>query len=290
MSLVQRFASPIDLHTHSRVSDGTESPHDLVRAAKEAGLGTVALTDHDSVEGWAEASASAREQRITFVPGMELSTRVGRTSVHMLAYLFDPADAALRDETRRIREARRTRAENMVARIGRDYDFHWEDVLAQSAVGTTLGRPHIADALVARGHAISRQDAFAGILSFRHGYYEPHYAPDPVTGVRMIRAAGGVPVIAHPATRGIDSVVDEDGLKELIDAGLAGLEIDHPENRPDGMVRLRELAAKYDLIVTGSSDYHGTGKVNRLGECTTAPHELQRIIEQATGIAPVYPD
>ena len=290
MSPVQRFAPPIDLHTHSIISDGTESPHDVIRSAKQAGLGTVALTDHDSSEGWVEAAASAREQQVTLIPGMELSTRVGRTSVHVLAYLFDPENPELLGETLRIREARLTRAESMVARIGRDYDFGWDDVLAHSSVGTTIGRPHIADALVSRGHALSRKDAFAGILDFRHGYYEPHYAPDPVTGVRLIRAAGGVPVLAHPATRGIDSVIDEQRLEELVDAGLAGLEIDHPENRPDGMARLRELAAKHDLIITGSSDYHGTGKINRLGECTTSPRELARIIDQATGTEPVYPD
>lgn len=290
MSAVQRFAVPIDLHTHSSISDGTETPGELIRAAKEAGLGTVALTDHDSSQGWAEAAQGARELGITFIPGMELSTRVGGISVHMLAYLFDPEHGELARETGHIREARRTRAKNMVARIGRDYDFTWDDVLAHSAVGTTLGRPHIADALVARGHARSRKDAFAGILDFRRGYYEPHYAPDPVTGARLIRAAGGVPVLAHPATRGIDNVLSEQRLELLVDAGLAGLEIDHPENRPDGMARLRDLAAKYDLIVTGSSDYHGTGKVNRLGECTTAPDALARVIEQATGSAPAYPD
>ncbi len=290
MSVVQRFAVPIDLHTHSSISDGTQTPEELVRAARQAGLGTVALTDHDSSKGWAEAAEAARQERITLIPGMELSTKVGGTSVHMLAYLFDPENVELVEELQRIREARRTRAESMVSRIGRDYDFTWDDVVAQSAVGTTLGRPHIADALVARGHATSRKDAFAGILNFRHGYYEPHYAPDPVTGARLIRAAGGVPVLAHPATRGIEHVIDEQRLAELVDAGLAGLEIDHPENEPSGMARLRELAVEHDLIVTGSSDYHGTGKVNRLGECTTAPDALARIIEQATGSEPVYPD
>lgn len=286
MSGVARFTGPVDLHTHSSVSDGTETPGQLLRAAQAAGLGTIALTDHDSTAGWAEAAQTAREVGVTFIPAMELSTRLGSASVHMLAYLFDPENEALLAEMAQIREARLTRAENMVARIGRDYDFEWADVLKETTLGATIGRPHIADALVAKGHALSRQDAFAGILNFRHGYYEPHYAPDPITGARLIRAAGGVPVLAHLATRGVSDVLGEGMLAQLIDAGIAGLEIDHPENKEPAKTRLREMARKHDLIVTGSSDYHGTGKVNRLGECTTAPAALDRIISQATGSQP----
>ena len=286
MSRVQRFTGPIDLHTHSSVSDGTETPRELVLSAKAAGIGTLALTDHDSTAGWAEAAEACEQVGITFIPGMELSTRIEHASVHVLAYLFDPEHEELIAEIAQIREARLTRAENMVHRIGLDYDFSWNDVLAQTVAGATVGRPHIADALIAKGHATSRQEAFAGILHFRHGYYEPHYAPDPVTGVRLIRAAGGVPILAHPATRGVHEVLAEENLARLIDAGLAGLEIDHPENKEPGKTRLRELARKYGLIVTGSSDYHGTGKINRLGECTTDATALARIVDQATGSSP----
>lgn len=257
-----------DLHTHSVVSDGTEAPAELVQAAAAAGLAGVALTDHDSTGGWTEAIDAAESAGIDLLPGMELSSRVGWASVHVLAYLIDPADPGLVAETARIRSARTHRAEAIVTAIAADYDLTWDDVLAQTIPGTTIGRPHIADALVARGLAADRSAAFAGILDWRGGYYRPHYAPDPVDAVRLVRAAGGVPVIAHPAasTRGI---AVESILPQLVDAGLFGLEVEHRENTADGKRRLRELAVRYSLITTGSSDYHGTGKPNRLGENTT---------------------
>jgi predicted metal-dependent phosphoesterase TrpH len=284
----RRFRGPIDLHTHSSVSDGTETPAELVRAAAAAGLGTVALTDHDSTAGWLDAAAAAGEAGVTLIPGMELSTRIEFASVHMLGYLFDPANEALVAETERIRIGRLRRAEDMVRRISEDYDITWDDVMDQATEGATVGRPHIADALVARGFASDRSAAFAGILHWRGGYYQPHYAPNPLTGVRLIREAGGVPVLAHPGTGGRGRVIPEDRLARLTEAGLFGLEIDHRENTVDGKERLHELAAKYGLAITGSSDYHGSGKPNRLGENTTAPEVLDRIVEEATGAAPFY--
>ncbi|HEY0258500.1 MAG TPA: PHP domain-containing protein [Lacisediminihabitans sp.] len=278
----------IDLHTHSSVSDGTEAPFELVRAAAAAGLGTIALTDHDSTAGWSEAFAAADETGVRVIPGMELSTNYGPVSVHMLAYLFDPLDPRLLAETAEIRDGRLHRAERIVERIGRDYDLTWADVLAQSVDGGTLGRPHIADALVAKGHVSDRSAAFQSILHWQGGYYEKYYAPSPLEGVRMIVAAGGVPVLAHPATRGRYRVIEEEAIAELVDAGLFGLEIHHRDNTEDGKERLFELAAKYDLVVTGSSDYHGEGKPNRLGENTTAREVLDRILAAATGTT-AYP-
>ena len=281
---------PIDLHTHSSVTDGTETPSQLVRAAAVAGLGTVALTDHDSTAGWSEASVAARTAGVTLIPGMEFSTRVGHASIHLLAYLFDPSDAGIVAETAHIRKARLTRAEQMVARIGADYEITWDDVLAQTTTGGTVGRPHIADALVANGLALTRSEAFAGILHWDAGYYQPHYAPDPLRAVALVRAAGGVPVIAHPATRGVADVMAESRLAALVEAGLFGLELRHRENKPEATARLSMLAEKYGLVITGSSDYHGEGKPNRLGENTTTPEVLERIIAQGHGSAPVYPD
>lgn len=279
----------IDLHAHSSVSDGTETPAKLVRQAVAAGLDAVALTDHDSTAGWDSAAVAARAGGIALIPGMELSTRRGYASIHMLAYLFDPNNAALVAETARIRHARLTRAEEMVQAISADYDLSWDDVVAQTTDGATVGRPHIADALVAKGHVLTRSDAFAGILHWKAGYFQPHYAPDPLDGVRLIVAAGGVPVLAHPATRGRGAVVDEAELAVLVDAGLAGLEIEHRENSPEGKVYLHSMAAKFGLLITGSSDYHGSGKPNLLGENSTSPEVLEAIIERATGSAPVLP-
>jgi len=279
---------PIDLHTHSSVSDGTETPAELMRAAVAAGLGTVAITDHDSTAGWQDAFDAAEGTGLTVIPGMELSTRHGYKSVHLLAYLIDPDNAALREETLRIREARLTRAEAIVSRLAADFDISWADVVAHTAHGATVGRPHIADALVARGVSPDRSAAFRDILHPKFGYYEPHYAPDPLTAIQLVRAAGGVPVLAHPGTRGVENVITEEHLGLLVEAGLFGLEIYHRENTPDAMERLFAFADKFDLFVTGSSDYHGAGKPNRLGENTTEPEVLERILAEGTGSAPFF--
>lgn len=284
-----RAALEADLHVHSTVSDGTEAPARLLEQAAAAGLAAIALTDHDSTAGWAEAAAAVPGTGVALIPGMELSTREGWTSVHLLGYLIDPTDAALVAETARIRESRLKRAETIVRRISRDYALTWDDVLAHSAEGATIGRPHIADALVARGHAPDRSAAFDGILHPRAGYAEPHYAPDPLTGVRLIREAGGVPVLAHPGTRGAERVLPEATIAALVAAGLFGLEVDHPENRRDALPRLRALAERHGLAITGSSDYHGTGKPNRLGQCRTAPEVVERLVAAGRGSAPVLP-
>jgi 3',5'-nucleoside bisphosphate phosphatase len=279
----------VDLHTHSRVSDGTESPAEVVEQAVAAGLSAIALTDHDTTAGWPDARQAAERTGLGLLPGVELSTRLGWRSVHVLGYLVDPEHPGLVAETARIREARRSRARRIVDRIGVDYPLAWADVLAQTTPGSTVGRPHIADALVALGIESDRSAAFAGILHPRRGYIEPHYAPTPQAGVRLIRAAGGVPVLAHPGAAGRDRVLGEDVIAELIDEGLFGLEVYHRENTPDGRERVAELAARFDLAVTGSSDYHGSGKPNRLGENTTSPEVVERIIAEATGTDPVPP-
>ncbi|WP_102192312.1 PHP domain-containing protein [Microbacterium aurantiacum] len=283
-----RFAGPADLHMHSNHSDGTEAPAEVMRQAHAYGIRTAALTDHDRTTGWDEAAAAAGELDMTFIPGMELSAKHEWRSVHVLGYLFDPDDAALRVETDRIRGDRIGRAERIVRNIARDYDLHWDDVLAQTMLDATVGRPHIADALVARGIVRDRTEAFDGILHPREGYYEPHYAPDPLTAVRLITRAGGVAVIAHPVTSGRDRMMPVPFIEQLIAAGLGGFEIDHRENTEAGKRMLRELAVKHDLIVTGSSDYHGSGKPNRPGENTTTEEMVARLIDRATGTSPRY--
>ncbi|WP_298036826.1 PHP domain-containing protein [uncultured Microbacterium sp.] len=285
-----RFTGPNDLHLHSNHSDGTQSPAEVVRQAHAHGVRTLALTDHDRTTGWGEASREAAQQGVSFIPGIELSAKHEWRSVHVLGYLFDPENAALQDETRRIREDRMGRAERIVRNIARDYDLTWEDVLTQTTKDATVGRPHIADALVARGIVRDRGEAFDGILHPREGYYEPHYAPDPLTAVRLITRAGGVAVIAHPVTAGRDRMMPLALIEQLIDEGLGGFEIDHRENTDEGKRMLHGIAVEHDLIVTGSSDYHGAGKPNLPGENTTADAMLARIIDRATGTPPQLAD
>ena len=274
----------IDLHAHSNVSDGTQAPGAVMASAAEAGLDVVALTDHDSTDGWAEAALGAREYGVALVPGMEISCRTTEgISVHLLCYLHDPAHPGLLEEITKAKDARFTRAERMVSLLAEDYPLSWDDVIHHVAPGATLGRPHIADALVAAGVVADRTEAFDSILTSHSRYYVQHYAPDPAFAVELVRAAGGVPVFAHPVASARGRIVGERTYQEMIDAGLAGLEIDHRDNPEEGRAFLRKLAARHGLLVTGSSDYHGAGKPNLLGENLTSPEVFARIEEQGTG-------
>ncbi|MCR2809780.1 MULTISPECIES: PHP domain-containing protein [unclassified Microbacterium] len=283
----RRFRGPSDLHLHSVHSDGTESAAQVMAAAHRHGLRTAALTDHDTTSGWAEAAEATASLGMTFIPGMELSARYQWRSVHVLAYLVDPDDPSLREMTDRIRRSRLERARTMADRIGRDFDLHWGDILAQTSDGATVGRPHIADALVAKGHVRDRTEAFSRILSPSGDYYVALYAPDPVLAVELVVGAGGVPIIAHPAGRA--GLLPMPLLERMLDAGLAGFELGHRENLEAGIRTLRRICQKLDLIVTGSSDYHGLGKPNQPGENTTSDDMVARIIERGTGTDPVYP-
>ncbi|HSL38140.1 MAG TPA: PHP domain-containing protein [Arthrobacter sp.] len=274
----------IDLHAHSNVSDGTQAPGAVMASAAEAGLDVVALTDHDSTDGWAEAALAARGHGVALVPGMEISCRTMEgISVHLLSYLHDPAHPGLLEEITKAKDARFTRAERMVSLLAEDYPLSWDDVIHHVAPGATMGRPHIADALVAAGVVADRTEAFDSILTSHSRYYVQHYAPDPAFAVELVRAAGGVPVFAHPVASARGRIVGERVYQEMIDAGLAGLEIYHRDNPEEGRVFLRKLADRHGLLVTGSSDYHGAGKPNRLGENLTSPEVFARIEEQGTG-------
>lgn len=273
----------IDLHTHSIASDGTETPADVARSAKAAGLDVFALTDHDTTAGWQEAGDTAVELGLAFVPGMEITcTTSNGVSVHMLSYLHDPTYEPLWNAVESSRSGRLTRAKRMVELLSADYDISWDDVLRHVGTDATVGRPHIADALVELGIISNRSAAFSDILSGRSPYYVRHTTMDPVEAIKLVRAAGGVPVCAHPMapTRGrIPTTAD---FNAMIDAGLAGLEVAHRDNPDETRAILMQMAADHDLIVTGSSDYHGKGKPNLLGENSTSVQSLTRISEEAT--------
>ncbi len=280
----------IDLHTHSNVSDGTQPPAELVAAAAAARLDVMALTDHDSTAGWSEALDAAKRHGVGLVPGMEVSCATDRgISVHLLSYLHDPEHPGLLEEITKAKVARLTRAERMVERLAEDYPLNWDDVSAHVAPGATVGRPHIADALVAAGIVADRNEAFANILTSHSRYFVSHYAPDPVLAVELVRAAGGVPVFAHPVAAARGRVVGPEIFHDMIDAGLLGLEVDHRDNPAEGRAWLRELARANGLIVTGSSDFHGTGKPNHLGENLTSPENFAALLGHGTGTAPFLP-
>jgi predicted metal-dependent phosphoesterase TrpH len=275
----------IDPHTHSAASDGTDSPAGLVRAAAAAGLDVVGLTDHDSVRGWAEAERAARETGVALLRGAELSCQWRGITVHLLSYLHDPADAVMTREMDAARRSRLDRARAMVDRIATDYPITWALVRAQVGADATVGRPHIADALVAAGVVPDRGTAFDTILSVRGPYYIPYHAPDAVEAVAIVRTAGGVPVMAHPRASARGRVVPDAVIAQMADAGLAALEIDHRDHTPRAVEELTALAGRLRLARTGSSDYHGAGKPNRLGEHTTDPAVLELIESQ--GFLPV---
>ena len=267
----------IDLHTHSRASDGTDTPAGVIAAAALAGLGVVALTDHDTTVGWAEAAHASSNSGIAVVLGTEVSARARGISVHLLSYLQDPDHPALLAELERTRTARLIRARTMVDLIAADFDLSWDDVVAQTVADTTVGRPHIADALVARGVVADRSAAFASLLTARSPYYVPHYAPDVLDAITAVRAAGGVPVFAHPGALERGRVVSDATIEAMADAGLVGLEVHHRDHSPAQVTRLTAIAVRLGLLITGSSDYHGRGKPNRIGENVTDPAVLDAI-------------
>lgn len=273
----------IDLHTHSIASDGTETPADVARSAKTAGLDVFALTDHDTTAGWQEAGDTAVTLGLAFVPGMEITcTTSNGVSVHMLSYLHDPTHEPLLTALESSRAGRLTRARRMVELLSADYDITWDDVQRHMGADATVGRPHIADALVELGIVSNRSAAFFDILSGRSPYYVRHTTMDPVEAIKLVRAAGGVPVCAHPMAPTRGRIPTEADFDAMIDAGLAGLEVAHRDNPDETRAILMQMAADHDLIVTGSSDYHGKGKPNLLGENSTSVQSLTRICEQAT--------
>ena len=276
----------IDLHCHSTASDGTLTPADLVTAGAAAGLDVMAITDHDTTGGWSSA-AQARPEGLRLVRGAELSCRwFGRQpaiALHMLAYLFDPAEPRLAADLARLREDREHRAERIVALLRADgVPISWPEIL-EYAAGGSVGRPHIAQALIRAGLVRTTDDAFASRwLGAR--YFVPKADLDVFEAVPAVRAAGGVPVFAHPRATKRGRVVPDRLIEELAEAGLFGLEADHEDHSPRERAEMRELASSLGLVVTGSSDFHGTHKTVRLGAFLTAPEAYEKIVAAATGV------
>ena len=273
----------IDLHTHSLASDGTDTPGDLVRAAHAAGLDVVALTDHDATAGWDEAAQAADEVGITFVPGLEISTKYHHRGVHLLAYLPDPTHPPLVAALDRILAGRTERTPAIVDALRRHGIAITEDDVRREAGGSVAaGRPHVADALVRLGVATDRTQAFTDLLNPGGPGYADRYAAPLEEMITIVADAGGVTVIAHPWGRSGRAVLDADALAHLKDVGLAGVEVDHQDHSAADRSELRALAADLDLVVTGSSDHHGLGKIDHdLGVHTTNPEQYERLVSLA---------
>ncbi len=271
----------IDLHTHSNRSDGTDTPTELIENAKAAGLDVVALTDHDTTVGWAEAEVAAERVGIRLVKGLEVSTELEHRSIHLLGYGVDPGYQPLVDELAKVIEGRTGRVPKFVTRfraIG--IEVTEEEILAKVGDADAVGRPHLADVLIDKGVVASRDEAFADYLSPGQPGYVGRYSIPTSDAIGLVKAAGGKAVLAHPWSRGSNKVMTPDRIAELVSAGLDGLEVDHPDHTGEQREALRTIADTLGLVVTGSSDYHGTGKGPEfgLGANTTDPGELDRLL------------
>lgn len=270
----------IDLHTHSTVSDGTLSPAELVVAARRADVDVVALTDHDAVTGWPAAAAAATAAGVVFVPGVELSCRwygiEPAISLHLLAYYVDPAYEPLTAEMARVRHGREHRAQAIVELMRADgVDVTWAEVQGY-ADGGTVGRPHLAQALIRRGLAATVSEAFVpSMLGERWRVPKPD--TDVFTALELVVAAGGVPVFAHPRAVKRGRVVPDELIVAMAARGLYGLEVDHDDHSPEHRDQLRQLVAELGLVATGSSDFHGANKSVRLGANVTSPEVFEQI-------------
>jgi 3',5'-nucleoside bisphosphate phosphatase len=273
----------IDLHTHSDRSDGTDAPGELVAHAVAVGLDVVALTDHDTAAGWEAARAAATDIGIGFVPGIEISCAYQGVGVHLLAYLLDPSYPPLVEELRHVLDGRSARLPATLERLNAlGIDVSAGDVLAVSRAAEATGRPHVADALVAKGVVATRDEAFDQYLSRGRPAYVDRYAADLVPMLRTVREAGGVPVLAHPWGRHSRGALDEQALAALQREGLAGVEVDHQDHDPHAREALRAIAASLGLLQTGSSDFHGEGKADcPLGANVTAPEQFERLLAAA---------
>ncbi len=272
----------IDLHTHTTASDGTDSPFALVNKALSAGITTLAITDHDSTSGWAGAISALRPP-LSLVLGAEISTLTSDgISVHMLGLLFDGADLEMQTMLAESRDTRLPRMRKMIELLSADgIKITMEDVMAAAPEGATVGRPHLADALVRNGVVTTRDEAFLDLLHNDSKYYVTHAAPTPESAIACIRRAGGVAVIAHPFASRRGETISAESFAGLVKTGLNGIEVNHRDHTADERQRLNEIADELQLVKTGASDYHGNGKLNSLGENLTDPAQWERLESMA---------
>ena len=272
----------IDLHTHTTCSDGTDRPRDLVNKAIVQGLEVLGIADHDTTSGWEEAAQALRGS-LKLALGAEISClTTDGVSVHMLGMLFDPNHEEMQQVLEETRDGRLPRMRKMIEKMRAEgMDISIEDVEKAMPVGATMGRPHLADALVAKKIVKSRDEAFIDLLHNDSRFYVSHAAPTPVEAIALIRRAGGVAVIAHPFASHRGQILKPDDFADLVAAGLNGIEVDHRDQNPDERAMLRVIAQELDLVVTGSSDYHGTGKMNLLAENHTSREQWQKLESQA---------
>jgi len=273
----------IDLHTHTTASDGTDSPFALVKKALATGVTTLGITDHDSTAGWAEAITAIQPQ-IQLVLGAEVSClTTDGISVHMLGLLFDGEDEQIQQMLSDSRDTRLPRMRKMVALLQADgFDISLEDVYQAAPDQATIGRPHLADALVAKKIVATRDEAFADLLHNESKYYVTHAAPTPADAIATIKSAGGVAVIAHPFASRRGQILTADSFQDLVAAGLDGIEVHHRDQNATEQQVLIEIARELHLVTTGASDYHGTGKLNSMAENTTHPAQWEALEARAS--------
>ncbi len=273
----------IDLHTHTTASDGTDSPFALVKKALATGVTTLGITDHDSTAGWAEAITAVQPQ-IQLVLGAEVSClTIDGISVHMLGLLFDGEDEQMQQMLSDSRDTRLPRMRKMVALLQADgFDISLEDVYQAAPNQATIGRPHLADALVAKKIVATRDEAFADLLHNESKYYVTHAAPTPADAIATIKSAGGVAVIAHPFASRRGQILTVDSFQDLVAAGLDGIEVHHRDQNAAEQQVLIEIARELHLVTTGASDYHGTGKLNSMAENTTHPAQWEALEARAS--------
>jgi predicted metal-dependent phosphoesterase TrpH len=272
----------IDLHTHTNCSDGTDSPRELVNKAIVQGLEVLGISDHDTTSGWKEATETLRGS-LKLALGSEISClTTDGISVHMLGLLFDPEHAEMQQVLEETRDGRLPRMRKMIEKMRAEgMDISMADVEQAMPEGATMGRPHLADALVTKKIVKSRDEAFVDLLHNESRFYVSHAAPTPAEAIALIRRAGGVAVIAHPFASHRGQILKAEDFSDLVAAGLNGIEVDHRDQNPDERAMLRSIAKELDLVVTGSSDYHGTGKLNSLAENHTHREQWEKLESQA---------